>query len=149
MRRIHATLSALCLITLGALGIAAGCSPSPPVEPPPPVATVSPPTGDATAPSGGATPPSDTAAPTSTGSATPPPPAGNVTIVPSKEPCKSDDDCVPATCCLATACTSASKAPDCSAVRCRRDCSKPTIECGGGCLCQNGFCAAKLGTSEE
>lgn len=134
MRR-HFLFSALVVLSLAA------CSPAPAPDaasPPAPTETAPAPTETAPAPT------TTDAAPTADA-----PPAGSTTIVVSQDPCKTDDDCAPTTCCIGTACGAASKAPDCSAVRCRRDCSKPTIECGGGCLCQNGFCAAKLGTTPE
>ena len=140
-RRIHPVISAL----LMSLGLAA-CSPSPTPDPTAPGNTGTPPPTD-TAPVPTATEAPTGATPPSTGAT--PPPAGSTTLVVSKDACKTDEDCAPSTCCLATACGAAAKAPDCSAVRCRRDCSTPTVECGGGCLCQNGFCAAKLGTTAE
>lgn len=140
MRRRNHPVFTVLLVSLGL----AACSPAPAPDPAAPGATGTPaPTETAPAPAGTEAP---TSAPTGE---TPPPPAGSTSIVVSKDACKTDDDCAPTTCCLATACGAASKAPDCSAVRCRRDCSQPTIECGGGCLCQNGFCAAKLGTTAE
>lgn len=142
-RRIHPVISAL----LMSLGLAA-CSPSPTPDPTAPGNTgTPPPTDTAPAPTATETAPAPTGAtPAPTGAT---PPAGSTTIVVSKDACKTDEDCAPSTCCMAKACGAASKAPDCSAVRCRRDCSTPTVECGGGCLCQNGFCAAKLGTTAE
>lgn len=123
--------SALLVLTALAAGLfSVGCSPTPAPEPPPAsTVPIAPPPGAAEGEPGGETPPAGT------------------TVVVGKDACKTDDDCVPATCCQPEACVAASKGPDCSTVRCMRDCSKPTTVCGGGCLCQNGLCAAKLGTT--
>lgn len=139
-RHMHPLVSAL----LMSLGLAA-CSPSPTPDAAAPVVTT--PTATETPPA-----PPATEAPTGTptgGATASPPPGPSTTVVVSKDACKSDEDCMPSTCCIATACGAASKAPDCSAVRCRRDCSQPNVDCGGGCFCQNGLCAARLGTTEE
>ena len=58
--------------------------------------------------------------------------------------CERDADCVPAGCCHADACVSASQAPECKDVMCTADCRAGTLDCGGGCLCQEGRCAARL-----
>jgi len=58
--------------------------------------------------------------------------------------CITDSDCVPATCCHATACVAKSDRPDCDGAFCTMNCEPETIDCGGGCVCQSGTCAAKL-----
>lgn len=58
--------------------------------------------------------------------------------------CSTDADCVPATCCHATACVAVADAPDCAAVMCTMNCEPNTMDCGGGCVCQSGACSAKL-----
>jgi hypothetical protein len=65
-------------------------------------------------------------------------------LVVSREACSSDDDCVKATCCHATACVAAANAPSCAGKACTMDCRAGTMDCGGGCLCHEGFCAARL-----
>lgn len=67
-------------------------------------------------------------------------------IVVGEDPCKTDADCVPATCCHPNACVSADKKPDCKDATCTLNCQGDTMDCGGGCLCQEGKCAAKLVT---
>jgi hypothetical protein len=62
----------------------------------------------------------------------------------SQDACQSDTDCVPATCCHAAACTIREKAQSCDNVMCTQVCQPGTIDCGGGCLCFEGRCAAKL-----
>lgn len=68
------------------------------------------------------------------------------TVVVGDAPCKDDSDCVPATCCHPTACTNPHDAPDCSATSCTMSCEIGTLDCFGGCLCQDGKCAAKQWT---
>ena len=58
--------------------------------------------------------------------------------------CSTDADCVPASCCHATACVPKGSAPDCAGVMCTMNCEPDTIDCGGGCVCQSGACSAKL-----
>ena len=58
--------------------------------------------------------------------------------------CTTDAECVPATCCHATACVTKSEAPDCSSAPCTRECRANTIDCGGGCVCRSGGCAVVL-----
>jgi len=62
--------------------------------------------------------------------------------------CERDADCVPATCCHATACTHSSSAPKCDGVLCTADCQPRTIDCGGGCYCKHGVCDARLNDIE-
>ena len=71
-------------------------------------------------------------------------PEGTIEVVKGKDRCRSDKDCVPATCCHATACVASSKAPKCDDVACTMDCQGGTMDCGGGCACMDGVCAAKL-----
>jgi hypothetical protein len=68
----------------------------------------------------------------------------NTDIVIGEDPCSSDADCVPAQCCHASACVLATNAPSCGDALCTMDCQMGTIDCGGGCLCHNGRCAARL-----
>lgn len=62
----------------------------------------------------------------------------------SQDACQADADCVPASCCHAAACTTREKAQRCEGVMCTQVCQPGTIDCGGGCLCFEGRCAAKL-----
>lgn len=73
-----------------------------------------------------------------------PPWGGKPNIVSGTEPCKTDADCVPASCCHAASCTSKAHAPQCQQVMCTADCRGGTMDCGGGCLCQDGKCAARM-----
>jgi hypothetical protein len=81
------------------------------------------------------------------GSATSPPvasvPAPPTDLVISQDACQSDADCAPAACCHAAACMSADKVKPCN-MMCTQVCQPGTIDCGGGCLCHQGHCAAKL-----
>lgn len=65
-------------------------------------------------------------------------------LIVSKEACTSDADCVKASCCHANACVAAANAPSCAGKACTMDCRGGTIDCGGSCLCHEGFCAAQL-----
>ena len=56
--------------------------------------------------------------------------------------CQTDSDCVPASCCHASACISKDLAPECSGIACTLECKSDTIDCGGGCACVNGKCNA-------
>jgi hypothetical protein len=58
--------------------------------------------------------------------------------------CKTDSDCVPASCCHPTECVAKSTAPTCEGTMCTKECRAGTLDCGGSCLCQNGTCAAQL-----
>jgi len=58
--------------------------------------------------------------------------------------CRSDADCVPATCCHATACVARDAAPECQNVACTMECRPETMDCGGGCSCDGGRCVARL-----
>ena len=65
-------------------------------------------------------------------------------IIPGDSPCATDDDCVPAACCHARACVARVSAPSCGDVMCTQSCEGGTIDCGGGCLCHEGHCAARV-----
>jgi hypothetical protein len=58
--------------------------------------------------------------------------------------CVKDDDCVRAVCCHANACVPKGQAPSCRGVMCSMTCLPYTIDCGGGCTCVGGKCAARL-----
>jgi hypothetical protein len=64
--------------------------------------------------------------------------------LPEGAECATDDDCVPASCCHATACMPAAQRPTCEGTMCSMDCRPGTLDCGGRCLCQAGRCAAQL-----
>lgn len=59
--------------------------------------------------------------------------------------CGKDQDCAPASCCHPSSCVARSLSPDCRAVMCTLECRPKTLDCGGGCACLGGRCAAKLG----
>lgn len=65
-------------------------------------------------------------------------------LVIGDDACTTDADCVPADCCHAAACVAAANAPSCGDAMCTMDCRFGTIDCGGGCLCHEGRCAARL-----
>jgi hypothetical protein len=65
-------------------------------------------------------------------------------LVVSQDLCESDADCMPAACCHASACMSRDRGRPC-AMMCTQVCQPGTIDCGGGCLCYKGHCAAQLG----
>lgn len=128
-------------IPAGSVGLS--CTPAP--APPPPVVE---------------TPPAP--APPGTGTPRPPPappgpgaghlPVGEPGAAPGATPdvivgtdvCQTDADCMPAQCCHATACVGKAKAPSCADAMCTRECRGGSIDCGGGCLCQQGRCAARV-----
>ena len=58
--------------------------------------------------------------------------------------CVTDADCVPAACCHASSCVPADQAPECAGIFCSAECQSGTIDCGGGCFCNNGKCDAHL-----
>ena len=76
--------------------------------------------------------------------AQPPAGAGGTEIVATQVPCSSDADCVKDSCCHATSCVAAADAPDCKDTMCTMDCRANTMDCYGGCLCQDGVCAAEI-----
>ncbi len=59
--------------------------------------------------------------------------------------CKTDADCVPAECCHPKTCVAKGSAPSCGGVMCTKECRGGTMDCGGGCHCDKGSCAARLG----
>ncbi|MEM7159488.1 MAG: hypothetical protein AAF799_42005 [Myxococcota bacterium] len=65
-------------------------------------------------------------------------------LVVSEHACQTDADCAPASCCHATACVAAGDAPACDEMVCTTECAEGTMDCGGGCLCHEGFCTAQL-----
>lgn len=70
--------------------------------------------------------------------------AGPANLVVSQDACQVDADCAPAACCHAAACVGKEKAKPCGDLMCTQVCQPGTIDCGGGCLCHEGRCAAKL-----
>lgn len=59
--------------------------------------------------------------------------------------CTVDADCVPSSCCHATACISAaSVSKDCSDVLCNAICKPFTLDCGGECRCVNRNCSSVI-----
>lgn len=76
-----------------------------------------------------------------------PPPehaGGGDDLVVGSDACESDADCVPAECCHPSACVAAINSPVCDQMMCTQDCRYGTLDCGGGCLCHEGLCAARL-----
>jgi hypothetical protein len=72
------------------------------------------------------------------------PPKSKIELRMGTDPCKKDSDCVKATCCHASMCVSKDKAPSCKDAVCTLDCKYGTMDCGGGCLCKDGKCAANV-----
>jgi hypothetical protein len=58
--------------------------------------------------------------------------------------CVSDADCVPVSCCHADSCVPVEQGPGCTDSFCSQECRPGTIDCGGGCFCQQGKCAATI-----
>lgn len=57
--------------------------------------------------------------------------------------CKTDAECVPATCCHPTSVVNQKYAPDCAAIACDMSCQVP-LDCGGAKIaCQNNKCVIK------
>lgn len=75
------------------------------------------------------------------------PSAGRLVI--GEDACTTDADCVPAECCHAAACVARANAPACGEAMCTMECRYGTIDCGGGCLCHEGRCAARLSEPPE
>jgi hypothetical protein len=98
----------------------------------------------------GAEQPGDTGSPTDGPSPEPTQPAtdefGSLEIVVTEVPCQSDADCVKDSCCHATSCVALADAPSCADTMCTMDCRAGTTDCYGGCMCQDGRCAAQLWT---
>ena len=65
-------------------------------------------------------------------------------MVVGEDTCSVDADCVPGGCCHPKTCVAAANAPTCEGVKCTLDCRFGTLDCGGGCFCQEGKCAARL-----
>lgn len=61
-----------------------------------------------------------------------------------EDACETDADCVPADCCHASSCVAQEHAPSCGDAMCTQECRYGTLDCGGGCLCHEGRCAARL-----
>lgn len=77
------------------------------------------------------------------------PPPASTDVVVGEDACTTDADCVPAGCCHADACVAREHAPSCADVMCTTECRYGTLDCGGGCLCQAGRCAARLSRTPE
>lgn len=77
------------------------------------------------------------------------PPEAPGRLVVGDDACSSDADCVPADCCHAAACVGRASAPACGDAVCTTECRYGTIDCGGGCLCHEGRCAARLSEAPE
>ncbi len=57
--------------------------------------------------------------------------------------CKHDSDCVPASCCHPSKCTSLDKAPNCKGTFCTMECAPNSLDCSqGSCACINNKCEA-------
>lgn len=70
-------------------------------------------------------------------------------LVVGEDACETDADCVPAACCHAAACVAQANAPECGDSMCTAHCAPDTMDCGGGCLCHEGRCAARLADLPE
>ncbi len=85
----------------------------------------------------------------------PPPPGDEAPSQPEgrlavgEDACASDADCVPAECCHAAACVARERGPSCGDAMCSAECRYGTIDCGGGCLCHEGRCAARLSEAPD
>jgi putative hemolysin len=65
----------------------------------------------------------------------------------STKECSVNSDCVAASCCHASSCTSKENAPECSSVMCTMNCQSGTLDCGqGNCQCINNKCQASFST---
>jgi hypothetical protein len=61
----------------------------------------------------------------------------------NNETCKLDSDCVPASCCHPSSCTTKDKAPECKKILCTQVCAPNSFDCGqGSCACVNNKCEA-------
>lgn len=58
--------------------------------------------------------------------------------------CVRDQDCVPAECCHPRTCVPAAQRTAVCNMMCTEECRGGTMDCGGGCLCQQGRCAAHI-----
>ncbi len=70
-------------------------------------------------------------------------------LVLSEDACETDEDCVPSGCCHAASCVAADDAPSCEDTMCTQECRYGTLDCGGGCLCHEGRCAARLSVAPQ
>ena len=62
--------------------------------------------------------------------------------------CRSESDCVPASCCHASECVPIEQAPNCEDVMCTMECRPGTMDCGQGyCACVKGECKAIIKNS--
>ena len=65
--------------------------------------------------------------------------------IPEELKCKSDEDCVAATCCHPKACVNRGFKPDCEGIMCSMECAPGTMDCGQGrCACVNNKCTAEI-----
>jgi hypothetical protein len=63
----------------------------------------------------------------------------------SESNCSVNADCVPASCCHPTSCTTKAKASNCSRSLCTQVCAQGSLDCGqGSCECLNNKCEAIL-----
>ncbi len=92
-------------------------------------------------------PPPPAPEPSDDGGETPPAPEQPTELVQGDAPCEVDADCVPGACCHPAKCVAVGDAPACGDAMCTMDCQAGTMDCGGGCLCQEGRCAARIVTS--
>ena len=61
------------------------------------------------------------------------------------EPCHTNAECVPASCCHASICVSRRERPHCTGVLCTLVCEPGTMDCGQGyCACRRGGCVAVI-----
>jgi hypothetical protein len=74
---------------------------------------------------------------------------GTLDVLRTDVACQADADCVKDSCCHATSCVAIADAPDCSAAVCTLDCRAGTMDCYGGCVCQDGRCAARRWTPPD
>ncbi|MBI2632722.1 hypothetical protein HYW75_06985 [Candidatus Pacearchaeota archaeon] len=59
--------------------------------------------------------------------------------------CSNDLECVPASCCHATLCSTIKNKQDCSGIFCTASCEPGTLDCGqGSCKCINNKCKAVI-----
>jgi hypothetical protein len=72
---------------------------------------------------------------------------GTIDVFVTDVACQSDAECVKDSCCHATSCVAVADAPDCSAAVCTLECRAGTMDCNGGCVCQDGRCAARRWTA--
>lgn len=100
--------------------------------------------GDQTATAHPVTPPDNGGEPTDPEVPEETPEETSANMVVGTDECVSDADCIPAECCHATACVAVANAPSCGDAMCTQECRYGTIDCGGGCLCHEGHCAARL-----